>query len=164
MFISPNHNTLHWCFLLPSYLPTTSCEGKIIYSALLNDFLCFLLVFLWPYLHQFRFFALLFTLHFLYTCVEVSVSGYFDFINICKLILYHFFCFSVQLYPSIQLFWSHFHLDFWDFSFLAFSFPDFWGFSFLDLWDFLDSLICTTLQNLNYSLLEPFLTWIFQSG
>ena len=43
--IFPFHNTLHSCFLPPSYLPTTFCDGKIIHSAVVMIFMLFFSVF-----------------------------------------------------------------------------------------------------------------------
>ena len=90
-------------------------------------------MFWWPHLPQlpqFRFFALFVTLHFLSTCLEVSVSGYFAFLIILNL----FYTIS-QLYPSIQLFWAYSHLGFWDCS-------------FLDSWD---CFFCSRLLRLLFS-------------
>ena len=51
-----------------------------------------------PSNHSISLFCTIFSLStYLYTCVRASVSGYFAFLNNFKLILHHFFIFSVQL-------------------------------------------------------------------
>jgi len=104
MLIFLNRNTSHWCFLPPSYLLITSCEGKIIYSALLNEFLCFFLVFLLSHLSQqlqFRIFVLFFILHFpSHLCGSLCQCTFYFLIIF---ILFH----TILLFlgPLIWLFW-----------------------------------------------------------
>ena len=104
------HNTSHWCFLPPSDLLTTHCDGKIIYSAAFNDFHSFFQCFCGPISLNFAFLHLFSSPTSLYTCVEVSVSGIFCFFDVdfLKLISHHYFFFSVQLYQSCSCFFFFF--------------------------------------------------------
>ena len=138
MLFFPHPNTLHWCFLPPSYLPTTSCEGKIIYSAVLNDFLtlfqCFCVHTSLSSLY-FAFFALFFTI-----CQSLHLCGGF-----CQCIFRFFdkfwlissFLFST-IYLGLSLLICNFSFLHWDFQ----------AFSFLH-WDFLSGLWTLVSWNLD---------------
>ena len=101
------HNTSHWCFLPPSDLPATYCDGKIIYIAAFNDFHTFFQCFCGHTSLNFAFLHIFKSLTSLYTCVEVSVSVLFCFfdVDIFWLISHHcFFFLSSSINQSCSCF------------------------------------------------------------
>ena len=103
------HNTSHWCFLPPSELSTTYCEGKIIYSAAFNDFHSFFQCFCGHTSLNFAFLHLFSSPTSLYTCVEVSVSVFFAFLmliffNLSHIIASSFLSSSINPAPASVFF------------------------------------------------------------
>ena len=92
--IFPFHNTLHSCFLPPSYLPTTFCDGKIIHSAVVMIFMLFFSVFV-ATLPSISHFCIFFHLPLPSTPVEVSVSVF---------LLFWYWYFLTYLTPLLLLF------------------------------------------------------------
>ena len=105
------HNTSPWCFLPPSHLPTTYCDGKIIYSAAFNDFHSFFQCFCGPTSLNFAFLHLFSSPTSLYTCVKVSVSVFFAFLmliffNLLHTIASSFLSSSINKSSSYFFFWK----------------------------------------------------------
>ena len=168
------HNTSHWCFLPPSDLPTTYCDGKTIYSAAFNDFHSFFQCFCGP-LPSISHFCTFFHLPLPSTPVWKSLSVYFLLFWCWYFLTYLtpllLFCAALSINPapasffffkkkknSVLLFLSAFSGTFlhWDLlcSFVLICFL--WDFKFLH-WDLL-CRICTFLS-WTFALLVLFLAW-----